>query len=144
MLNMIMELGRITADPELKMTPEGREYVKFSIAVQRPKTDKNSDPGADFFNCTAWKTTARLITEWYSKGDLILVQGTLRNNHFTDKNGVKHYSEQIMVNQVHFTNSKRAADSNGSSAADNNNDVLLSADALKEFEDMMTEDSVPF
>lgn len=66
MLNMIMELGRITADPELKMTPEGREYVKFSIAVQRPKTDKNPEPGTDFFNCTAWGNTARLITEWYS------------------------------------------------------------------------------
>lgn len=133
MLNMVMLMGRLTADPELRALESGKEYMKFTIAVQRPKSEKNPDPGADFFSCTAWEGVARTITQWYCKGDLILIQGTLRNNHYTDKENVKHYSDQILVKQVHFTSSKRK-DENSTTQPDN--DLSFSEEALSDFENM--------
>lgn len=131
---MVMMMGRLTADPELRALENGKEYVKFSIAVQRPKTEKNSDPGADFFSCMAWEGVARTINQWYVKGDLIFIQGVLHNNHYTDKENVKHYSEQILVKQVHFTGSKRKDD--GSNNIQPENDLSFSEEALSEFENM--------
>ena len=134
MLNMVMMMGRLTADPELMAAEGGKEYIKFSIAVQRPRTEKNPEPGTDYFSCIAWEGVARTISQWYAKGDLIMIQGVLRNNHYTDKNNIKHYSEQIMVKQVHFTGSKRKSENDSSELPDN--DLSFSEEALAEFESM--------
>ena len=144
MLNMVMMLGRLTDDPEIKVSSGGKEYTKFSIAVQRSKTEKNPEPETDFFSCTAWDSTARIIFNWYHKGDIILIQGCLRNNHYTDKSSVKHYCEEIKVNQVHFTNSRSAAGSSGKQSEQGASDLSFSEEAMSEFEEMFSDTSNPF
>lgn len=102
MLNTIHIMGRLTADPIPRETDSGIHFTTFSIAVQRPKRS-GEESEADFFNCIAWNKLADIVEKWYSKGEMILLAGTLRNHRYTDKNGVNHTSTQIVVREVHFT-----------------------------------------
>lgn len=106
MLNYVMMMGRLTADPELRTTENGNEFATFSIAVQRPKP-KDGDNETDFFNCVAWRNRAKIVSEWYHKGDMIMIVGTLRNRRYTDKNGNNRIAEQIIVKEIHFTGGQR-------------------------------------
>jgi single-strand DNA-binding protein len=105
MLNQIMLMGRLTADPEIRTTEDSR-YCKFSIAVQRSKRKGENNAETDFFNCIAWNRNADVIADWYSKGDMLMIVGTLRNSTY-EKNGEKRVSTEIVVREIHFTVSKK-------------------------------------
>lgn len=147
MLNYVMMMGRLTADPELRTTENGNEFSTFSIAVQRPKP-KDGEAQTDFFNCVAWRNRARIVSEWYHKGDMIMIVGTLHNRRWTDKNGNNRISEQIIVKEIHFTGGQKkssGAVSNLPSAPDEFNDfTVLTESDLAEFEEVLTDDGVPF
>lgn len=105
-MNLTLMVGRLTADPEVKYTQDKKTIAKFSLAVNR-RFKKEGEADADFFNCVAFGKTAEFIGKYFSKGMKAIVTGELRNNHYTDNNGVKHYSEQIIVNTVEFAESKQ-------------------------------------
>lgn len=105
MFNKCIFMGRLVADPEFRQTQSGIPVCRFRIAVNRPKKQDGSQE-ADFIGCTAWRNTAEFISRYFGKGQMILVEGQLRNNDYTDNDGVKHYGMDVLVEQAQFTGSK--------------------------------------
>jgi single-strand DNA-binding protein len=100
-------MGRLTRDPDFKQTQSGVAICKFSVAVERQFKDKLSgERQTDFLDCTAFRGTAEFISRYFSKGNMILVEGNIQNNNYTDNNGVKHYANNIMVENVSFCGGK--------------------------------------
>ena len=98
MLNKVIIMGRLTADPELRQTPSGISTCRFSVAVDRGYKSKDTgERQTDFIRVTAWRQTAEFVSRYFSKGKMIIVEGSLRNNDYTDANGVKHYSMDVQV-----------------------------------------------
>ena len=105
--NKVILGGRLTADPELKTTPSGISVTSFTVAVNR-RVSKNAteEPQADFFNVTAWRTTAEFITRYFRKASSICVVGTLQTRNWTDNNNVKHYATEVVVDEAFFVDAK--------------------------------------
>jgi single-strand DNA-binding protein len=107
MLNKVIIMGRLTKDPDLKNTQSGVAMCRFSVAVERQFKDKvTGERQTDFLDCTAFRGTAEFISRYFAKGNMILVEGNIQNNNYTDNNGVKHYSNNIMVENVSFCGGK--------------------------------------
>ena len=107
MMNKAIIMGRLCADPEFRTTQSNIPCCRFRVAVNRPKS-KDGNQEADFINCVAWRSTAEFISRYFSKGSMIIVDGQLRNNDYTDNNGVKHYSMEVLCDEVHFGEAKNA------------------------------------
>ena len=105
-LNKVILAGRLVADPELKQTQSGISVVSLRIAVNRRYTSRNdgqqSQPEADFFNVTAWRTTAEFIAKFFRKGSAICVVGSIQNRNWVDQQGVKHYATDIVADEAKF------------------------------------------
>ncbi len=106
-MNRVIMMGRLTADPELKYTTSNIPVCRFSIAVSRPFVKQGEERQADFFRLVAWRSTAEFVNRYFKKGHRILIEGSLRNNNYDDNQGVRHYSDEIHVDNVFFTESKR-------------------------------------
>lgn len=112
-------IGRLTADPELRSTQSGVSSCRFTVAVNRKfKNEQTGEYDADFITCNAWRQTAEFITQYFSKGKLICVEGSLRNNNYQDKNhpDVTHYNTDVQVDNVEFVGSKNESGGSGSPA----------------------------
>ena len=105
MLNKFMVSGRLTADPEVKITGESR-YCKFSIACDRPKRKGDEKPETDFFSCIAWNRNADVIVDWFGKGDMVTLVGSVHNNRY-EKDGQKRNSIEVKVEEIHFSGGKK-------------------------------------
>ena len=112
MYNRIILMGRLTKDPELKTTQSGVTMCRFSIAVDRAYS-KGQEKQTDFFDITAWRQTAEFVSKYFSKGRMILVEGKLQNNNYTDQNGVKQYRNAIIADSVSFCGDKSNNQQNG-------------------------------
>ena len=106
MLNRIVLLGRLTADPETKQTPNGVSVATFTIAVDRSFTAKGQEKQTDFIPCVAWRATADFIGKYFQKGSLIAIDGSLQTRKFTDKQGNNRTAYEVIVDQVSFAGSK--------------------------------------
>ncbi|MBE6843889.1 MAG: single-stranded DNA-binding protein [Ruminococcus sp.] len=113
MFNKVILMGRLVADPELRQTPNNISVCRFTIAVNRGFSSANAERQADFFNVTAWRQNAEFASKYFTKGRLVIVDGSIQNNNYTDANGVKHYSVEIVADRVAFGESKSASASNG-------------------------------
>lgn len=101
-LNKVILGGRLTADPELRTTPNGVPTTSFSIAINKP----GKDAGTDFIDCVAWRANAEFICKYFKKGSNICITGSIHNHNWTDKEGQKHYKDEITVEDVTFVDSK--------------------------------------
>lgn len=103
-MNVVVLMGRLTADPELKSTQSGLSVCSGTIAVDYPfgKDGKK----ANFIRFTAWRQTAEFISRYFHKGSMIAVEGSIDQSQYTDQNGEKRSSFQVVVNRVHFCGSK--------------------------------------
>lgn len=106
-MNRVILLGRLVADPETRMTQSNIAITRFKLAVNRQGKKEDGQPTADFLQITAWRHTAEFIQKYFSKGQQVLIEGYLRNNQYTDKDGNKRYSDDIHASQVYFADSKR-------------------------------------
>ena len=111
-MNKIILLGRLVADPETRYTQSNIAMTRFKLAVNRQGKKEDGQPTADFFQITAWRSTAEFVSKYFSKGQQVLIEGYLRNNSYTDKEGNKRYSDDIHTSQVYFADSKRGTDNN--------------------------------
>lgn len=105
MLNKVILMGRLCADPEFRQTTSGVPVCRIRVAVDRPFR-KDQERQADFINVTCWRNTAEFVSRYFSKGKMIIVEGSLRNNDYTDNNGVKHYTMDVQADNVSFGESK--------------------------------------
>lgn len=117
-MNLLIHVGRFTADPEVRYTQDNKAIAKFSLAVNRRFT-KEGEANADFFNYVAFGKTAEFVQKYFHKGMKAVITGELRNNHYTDSNGVKHYSEQVIVNNIEFAESKSQQQTTPAPTTDN-------------------------
>lgn len=104
-INKVILGGRMTADPELKTTPNGNSVCSFSIAVNR-RTAKDGQQQADFINCVAWKGTAEFIDKYFRKGSSICVTGSIQTRSWKDQNGQNRYATEVLVDEAMFVDSK--------------------------------------
>ena len=150
--NKVILIGNLTADPELKRTPNGVSVCRFTIAVNRrfAKQDQ-AQQTADFITVVAWRQSADFVARFFKKGRPILVCGQLQNRNWTDPQGVKHYATDIVADEVSFVDSNRSGDTSGNGDqaqytpdAYGNNSSQISGGNTASFEEMQGDDSLPF
>lgn len=172
MLNRVILMGRITHDLEVRQTPSGVAALTFSLAVERNFKNSNGEYDTDFITCVAWKQTAEFIGKYFGKGRMIALEGQLRSRTYEDKNGTKHYVTEVYVDVASFTGEKTSqneqrAPQNGFNSSQGNYTTPPSNGSysgstfiagtsqppstkqevlgdLSEFEDVLSDDGVPF
>ena len=107
MLNRIVIGGRLTADPELRRTQSGTAVASFTLAVDRDFKNQNGEKETDFINCVAWKGSAEFASNYFSKGRMAVVDGRLQMRDWTDKDGNKRRSFDVVVQSMYFCDSKK-------------------------------------
>lgn len=105
-MNKVILLGRLTAKPELRYTPQNRAYTRFSIAVNRTYTNQDGSRTADFFNVVAWERRAENVAKFFDKGSQILIEGRLQTSSYDDKDGNKRNSVDIQLDSFDFVDTK--------------------------------------
>lgn len=114
MLNRIILMGRLTRDPELRHTQTGTAVASFSLAVDRDFKDKQTgEKATDFIDIVAWRSTAEFVSRFFTKGRMAVVEGRLQLRDWTDKDGNKRRSAEVVADNVYFGDSKRDAESGG-------------------------------
>lgn len=149
--NKVIAIGRLTADPELKQTPNNVSVVSFTVAVGRPY-QKDKEKQADFITCVAYRQTAEFISKYFEKGSSILIQGSWRTRTYQDKKypDVKHYASELYIDSVNFGESKAKNDGNqqtsqqSQTSQQNDNSASLAVGNLSEFEEILGNGDLPF
>ncbi|MBQ4102237.1 MAG: single-stranded DNA-binding protein [Oscillospiraceae bacterium] len=132
MINNVVLIGRLTADPELKTTAQGTSFCRFSIAVDREFTRQGEERQTDFINIVAWRQNADFISKYFNKGKLIGIQGSIQTGRYTDRDGNTRNSFDVVVNRASFIGPK--GDSNNA-PVENTFDVSNVSDFSKVPED---------
>ena len=101
-MNKIILLGRLTRDPEVRITPSEKTVCTFTLAVNRPFTDVNGEKVADFINIVVWGKAAELCGNSLSKGQRLLIEGRLQIRNYTGRDGSKRYVTEVIANSVEF------------------------------------------
>ena len=118
MLNHITIMGRLTRDPELRRTQSGVAVCSFSVAVDRDfQSREASEKQTDFIDCVAWRQTAEFVSKYFSKGRMIVVDGTLQSRKWQDKAGQNRVSWEIIADNIYFGDSRRDGASGGDYSA---------------------------
>jgi len=114
MLNQVVEMGRLTKDPELRHTSSGTPVASFSIAVDRDYKNQNGEKETDFFDVVAWRNTAEFVSKYFSKGRMAVVHGRLQQRSWTAQDGGKRYTVEIVAENVYFGDSKKDSSTSSS------------------------------
>lgn len=104
-MNKVILIGRLTKDVELR-TAGDTHVAGFTLAVNRPYTDKDGNRPADFINCVAWKNTAEFVAKYFEKGSQIGIVGSI-NTRTYDKDGQRVYVTEVVISEVHFVGDKK-------------------------------------
>ena len=111
MLNKIILMGRLTRDPELKRTQSGTAVTSFMLAVDRDFKSQSGEKETDFIDVVAWRSTAEFVSKYFAKGRMAVVEGRLQIRDWTDRDGGKRRSAEVIAENVYFGDSKRGEDS---------------------------------
>ena len=111
MLNHIVIMGRLTRDPELRYTQSQLPVASFTVAVDRDHALQDGSRETDFIDCVAWRATAEFVSKYFTKGSMVVVSGRLQLRDWTDRDGNKRRSAEIVADHVYFGESKRRDDS---------------------------------
>jgi len=123
MLNHITIMGRLTRDPELRRTGSGIAVASFTVAVDRDFGSRDGgERETDFIDCVAWRQTGEFVSKYFTKGSMIVVSGRLQIRNWTDKEGNKRRSAEVVADNCYFGESKRSNEGNayGGSYGNNN------------------------
>lgn len=107
MLNKIIVMGRLTRDPELRRTQSGTAVTSFSVAVDRDFKNQAGEKETDFIDVVAWRNTAEFVSRYFAKGRMAVVEGRLQIRDWTDRDGGKRRSAEIVADNVYFGDSKK-------------------------------------
>lgn len=114
MLNHIVLMGRLTRDPELRHTGSGVAVASFTLAVDHDYQSKDSgERGVDFIDIVAWRNTAEFVSKYFAKGRMAVVSGRLQIRNWTDKEGNKRRSAEVVADNIYFGDSRRDSSSGG-------------------------------
>lgn len=153
MLNSVVLMGRLTAEPELRHTPNGIAVTSFTLAVNRSYAKAGSERATDFIDIVAWRNTAEFVSRYFTKGQLVAVEGSIQTRTYQDKDGNNRKAFEVVANNVHFAEAKRDSTSRGSfdnSSTENSyqqqNDIAPSFEngSADDFREIPTDDDLPF
>ena len=116
MLNKIIIMGRLTRDPELRRTGSGTAVTSFSLAVDRDFKSQSGEKETDFIDVVAWRSTAEFVSKYFTKGRMAVVEGRLQLRDWTDRDGNKRRTAEVIADNVYFGDSKRDGDGGGFSS----------------------------
>ena len=132
MLNRIIVMGRMTRDPELRHTNSGTAVASFSLAVDRDFKSQSGEKETDFIDVVAWKNTAEFVSKYFAKGRMAVAEGRLQIRDWTDRDGGKRRSAEVVADNVYFGDSKS---SDTQSAPASMNSVPVSEAEFQEVDD---------
>lgn len=141
MLNKVILMGRICNEIELKQTNNGTAVTSFTLAVDRNYSGKGEEKQTDFINCVAWRKTAEFLANFFTKGRMIAVEGSLQVRNYEDKNGNKRQAVEVIVDQAYFADSKNATQPNTDSNA---KPIVLNESNATFNAEIDNEDDLPF
>lgn len=149
MLNRVILMGRITQELDLKQTPSGASVLQFNVAVERSFVKQGEERQTDFITCVAWRQQAEFIAKYFGKGRMIAIEGNLRTRTYEDKNGSKHYVTEVYVDSVSFTGEAKQGENTSSVTQPTQNtqqaaNSIVSIGDLSDFEEILSDDGVPF
>jgi len=107
MLNKILLMGRLVRDPELRHTGSGTAVASFTLAVDRDYKTQSGEKETDFIDIVAWRSTAEFVSKYFIKGRMAVVEGRLQIRDWTDKDGGRRRSAEVVADNVYFGDSKR-------------------------------------
>lgn len=107
MINKVILMGRLTADPEMRQTQSGISVARFSIAVDRRFQRQGEQKQTDFINCVAWRQQADFVCRYFSKGKMIAIVGSLQQNNWKDKDGNNRTTYEVITEEISFADSKK-------------------------------------
>ena len=113
MINNVVLVGRLTKDPELKMTPSGIAVARFTLAVNRPFTSQGGEKKADFINCIAWRKQAENLANFMRKGGQIGVTGRIETGSYDGQDGKRVYTTEVVADNIQFLEPKNSGQGNG-------------------------------
>lgn len=145
MFNLVVLTGRLTANPELKTTPNGVSVTSFSIAVER-RYRQGEERQADFINIVAWRSSAEFICKYFSKGSMIGIEGAIQTRKYQDKDGNNRTAFEVVANNVQFVESKRPQENGeGNYSPTLENDPLPAfAEKLEQFQEVQDDGDLLF
>lgn len=114
MLNRVVIMGRLVAEPELKTTGSGISVCSFCVAVDRNYVKQGTERQTDFINVVAWRQTAEFLCKYFGKGQLIALEGSLQSRTYQDRDGNNRSVTEVIADNVFFTGDRRDRASNGS------------------------------
>ena len=149
-LNKVILCGRLTADPELKQTPSGIAVVSFTLAVNRRFQSKSADgtqqaqQQADFITVVAWRQTAEFISRYFRKGSAICITGSIQSREWQDQQGQRRTSIEVVADEAMFVDSKNEGAGQYSPDAYTTPSYSSAPSAAPKFEELKTDDDLPF
>lgn len=118
MLNKIILIGRLVADPQLRYTQTGIAVTNFTLAVNRSFVSQSGEREADFIDIVAWRKQAETCANYLNKGRLVAVDGRLQIRSYEDQNGIRRKAAEVVADQVRFLDRARDSDSDQHQEAD--------------------------
>lgn len=143
MINSVVLMGRLTADPELRTTTTGKSVCSFSVAVDRGYSKNAEERQTDFINIVAWESTANFVCRYFSKGSMIAIQGQIQTRRYEDKTGAKRTAFEVVAREVSFCGSKSETGTVSRPAAPEQPPVYQNANQ-GDFEEITDDEDLPF
>lgn len=143
MINSVVLMGRLTADPELRTTTTGKSVCSFRIAVDRSYSKNTEERQADFINIVAWENTANFVCRYFSKGSMIAIQGSIQTRQYEDKTGAKRTAFDVVAREVSFCGSKSETGTTSRPASPEQPPVYQNANQ-GDFEEITDDEDLPF
>lgn len=152
MLNVAVIMGRLVADPELRHTASDIAVTSFRVAVDRNFTRQGEERQADFLDVVAWRQQAEFVCKYFTKGQMIAVDGSIQTRSYEDRQGNKRTAVEIVADHVSFCGSKRESGGSYERAplpqeappAQTLPSPAYTAGVTDEFEEVLTDDDLPF
>ena len=147
MINSVVLMGRLVADPELRTTTTGKSVCTFRIAVDRSYVRQGEQRQADFITCVAWEQTGNFISRYFTKGSMIAVTGSIQTRNYEDKTGAKRTAFEVNVREASFCGSKSETGTgsfNQSAPAAPAQAPAYQSAAVNDFEEITDDEDLPF
>lgn len=142
MINQVVLMGRLIADPELRTTTTGKSVCSFCVAVDRSYAKSGEQKQTDFINIVAWESTADFVSKYFSKGSMIAVIGKIQTRSYEDKDGKKRTAFEVLTREVSFCGSK--AQTNATTTAQAAPTANTQSPSFDDFEEIGDDEDVPF
>jgi len=147
-MNKVLLVGRLTIKPELRYTNANVPYTRYSVAVDRGTNSQTGERMTDFINIVTWRKQAEVICQYLNKGSLVSIEGRIQTGNFTDKDGNKRYSTDVVTDNVRFLESKAQAEARANNMDNTtpydfqepSNDISIDNDPFADFGDSVSID----